>query len=294
MADKQGQAEIRDLFIDKLVKGFADEELVFDRYVTSGATTAREIRWVQKTAGFLTSPTTSGMTTDLIETSEGSRPVVLAQSWTRNTSYVKIWKAETETIADEDIKDNMVDLLSTHLRDVVRAVSKKKNDHIYNVLTEDQTAVNINSFATTSIGGDQWDAANDAGDPIKDIEWAKKLIRDNNYEPTHLFLNPKDYHSLITWIYHKGAQAPSVGGQMVMNGVLSNVASLSVVVSNSVVTDSAVVCNPKEAVTYREFMPMKSATIEDPMIGIKVRVATEGIGLLTDPKAVCLITDTVS
>lgn len=294
MADKQGQADIRDLFIDKLVKGFAEEELVFKGFVTTGPTSAREIRWIQKTSGFLTSPTTTGITTDMIETAEGARPVVLAQSWTRNTSYVKLWKAETETISDEDIKDNMVDILATHIKDVTRAVMKKVNDHIYNILTETQTPVNINTFATTAIGGDQWDAASDAGDPIKDLEWAKKLVRDNNYEATHLFLTPKDYHSIVTWIYHKGAQAPSIGTSLVGSGKITELVGLQVVVSNSVVADSATVCAPSQAVTYREFMGLKSATIEDPMLGIKVRVGEEGIAMLTDPKAVCLITDTVT
>lgn len=292
MADTQGQADIRDIFIDRLVKGFADEELVFERFVTSGPTSAREIRWVQKTSGFLTSPTTTGFTDDMIETAEGVRPVALAQSWTRNTSYVKMWKAETETISEEDIRDNMVDILGAHLRDVTRAVMKKVNDHIWDILTESQSASDINSVTTTSVGGDQWDAASFAAEIAVDVERAKRLIRTNNYEPSHLFVSPTDYESIVTWLISKGAQAPSIGNSLTSTGQITTLFGLTLVVSNSVTADYAAVAAPKQAVTYRKFMPLRSATIEDPMIGIKVRVAEEGIAMLNDPKAVTLIVDT--
>ncbi len=41
-------------------------------------------------------------------------------------------------------------------------------------------------------------------------------------------------------------------------------------------------------------MPLQSAIIDDPGIGKKIRVWEEGECLLTDPKAVTLITDTVT
>ena len=43
MADTSGQADIRGLDIDKLAKGFADEEILFKRFVTVSTTSAREI-----------------------------------------------------------------------------------------------------------------------------------------------------------------------------------------------------------------------------------------------------------
>lgn len=287
MADKQGQADIRDLFIDRLVKGFSDEELTFKSFVTSGPTSAREIRWVQKTAGFLTSPTTTGMTTDLIQTAEGARPVVIAQSWTRQTSYIKLFKAETETISDEDIKDNMVDILAAHVRDVTRAVQKKVNDHVWDVLTATQ---NLTLSGNTTAA---WDTASYTSvDIALDIETAKMAIRQQNYEPTHIFLSPKDCKSVIAWVYTKGAQAPVVGNSLVNNAVLTQLFGLNVVVSNSVTASGSLVSAPQRACTYREFMSLKSATIEDPLIGIKVRVGEEGVALLTDPYACYWIKDT--
>ncbi len=44
MADANAQADIRGIDIDKLAKGFADEEILMKRFVTNSTTSAREIR----------------------------------------------------------------------------------------------------------------------------------------------------------------------------------------------------------------------------------------------------------
>ena len=85
-----GEANIRGIDIDKLAKGFADEASVLKGFVTVSKTSAREMRWYQKTAGFLDSVDTTGITQSKIFTvPERALPTVVEQSWTRNTSYVK-------------------------------------------------------------------------------------------------------------------------------------------------------------------------------------------------------------
>ena len=66
MADTNAMAEIRGIDIDKLAKGFADEESIFKKFVTNTSTKAREIRWYQKTSGFLDSSDTTGITSSHI------------------------------------------------------------------------------------------------------------------------------------------------------------------------------------------------------------------------------------
>jgi hypothetical protein len=61
MADSSGQAEIRGINIQKLVTGFADEASLLKGLVRKSPTEAREIRWYQKTAGFLDNLDTSGI-----------------------------------------------------------------------------------------------------------------------------------------------------------------------------------------------------------------------------------------
>ena len=68
----------------------------------------------------------------------------------------------------------------------------------------------------------------------------------------------------------------------------------NVIVTNNAVTDYALLGNLKRAATWKEFSPVTAATIVYPLRGVQVRVRAEGECLLTDPKAVCLITDTVT
>ena len=89
MADVAGQADIRDLFINRVLAGFKDEVLSFKGYVTTTPTSAREVRWIQKTAGFLSGVTTTGMTTNIgANMSHLSEPSMVRQSFTRQTSYI--------------------------------------------------------------------------------------------------------------------------------------------------------------------------------------------------------------
>ena len=90
MADTNAQADIRGIDIDRLAKGFADEDNIFKQYCTVSTTSAREIRWYKKTSGFLDSVDTSGITSSQIaNVAFKARPVVVEQSWTRQTSYIR-------------------------------------------------------------------------------------------------------------------------------------------------------------------------------------------------------------
>src|SRR3990167_3973212 len=105
MADSSGQAEIRGIDIDKLAKGFADEEFIFKNFLTVTPTSAREIRWYQKTSATLDSTDTTGITASQIaNTAPLALPVVVERTWTRNTSYVRKYFVESPMISDEDIK----------------------------------------------------------------------------------------------------------------------------------------------------------------------------------------------
>jgi len=111
MADTVGQADIRKLDLQKFVTGFADEDIVFKKACRIVKTTAREIRWQQKTSGFANPATTTGITGNLIDNNpERARPPVAGPSWTRNTSYIRKYFVESPLLSDEDIKDSDIDL----------------------------------------------------------------------------------------------------------------------------------------------------------------------------------------
>src|SRR3990167_1720032 len=121
MADSTGMAEIRGMDVDKLARGFSDELSVFKKHVINTSTSAREIRWYQRTSGLIT--TTSPA--DTANVAELAKPFVYEQTWTRNTSYVRKYFVESPIISDEDIKDSDIDILAGNLRDLVRAVARQ-------------------------------------------------------------------------------------------------------------------------------------------------------------------------
>ena len=126
MADTSGQADIRGIDIDKLAKGFADEANVFKKFVTVSKTNARELRWYKKTAGFLDSVDTAGITASQIANAASrARPVVVEQSWTRQSSFIRKYIVESPTISMEDIKDSDIDILATNVRELVSSVANQ-------------------------------------------------------------------------------------------------------------------------------------------------------------------------
>lgn len=294
MADTSAEADIRGIDIDKLAKGFADEDNIFKKFVTLSATKAREIRWYKKTSGFLDSPDTSGITASQIaNTAFKARPFVVEQSWTRQTSYIRKYFVESPILTDEDIKDTDIDILGTNVRDLTRAVARQVDKRIYDIITESITPVNINTAAAVGTG---WDDATN-GNPITDILVGKQKIRSYGYNPEGcvLVLNSIENRNLINWLIStKGSSIPQFASSKVESGVVLTILGCSVVVSENATTDYACLWVPTRAATWKAFMPITAVTVRDPGIGTKIRVWEEGECLLTDPKAVHLITDTVT
>lgn len=287
-------AEIRGIDIDKLAKGFADEASVMKQFCTISNTSAREIRWYQKTSGFLDSTDTTAITASQIaNTSFKSRPVTVEQSWTRQTSYVRKYFVESPWISVEDINDSDVDVLATNVRDLVRAVQNQVDTRIFTVMHDTYGAGgNVNTAAATADGWD--DTA--TGDPIGDILEGKRQIRSNGYDPEGcvLLLNPIEHKNLLAFLINvKGSSIPAFSSEKVRNGVVMEILGCRVVVSQNATTDYAYMFVPQRALTWKTFTGLTTAIVDDPGIGKKIRVWEEGECLLTDPKAVHVISDTV-
>jgi hypothetical protein len=291
MADTSGMAEIRGIDIDKLAKGFADEEIIFKRYVTVSTTSAREIRWYSKTSGYLTTTATEGITagSELSNVPERARPAVTEQSWTRTTSYVRKYFVESPLISQEDIRDCDIDILATNVRDLVRAVQRLVDARIYTILS---TGTGVQTGAATSV----WDVPATAN-PIKDILVMKQAIRVYGYDPEGaiLALNSIEHRNLLEWLINtKGSSIPAFSSNLVGNGVVMELLGVKVVVSQNCTTDQALLFVPQRAATWKSFMPISTAVIDEPGIGKKIRCWEEGEAILTDPKASYLLTNTAT
>jgi len=283
-AQTSGMSEIRGIDIDKLAKGFADEDIVFKKFVSNATTSARELRWYQKRSGFLelTSPAS------VENVGHGALPFTLEQSWTRQTSYIRKYFVESPVISMEDIKDSDIDILAGNLRDLVRAVAYKVDGRIWDVITESRTPTSIN---LTSCSGASWELGA-SSNPILDIMDAKQKIRSYGYDPEggSLLLNSVSHKLLLTWLIDtKGSSIPSFSSEKVKSGVVMEILGLNVSVSENCTAKFGVVGQLQRAATWKSFAPITARTIEEVGIGTKIRVWEEGECILHDPRAITLL-----
>ena len=294
MVDTAAQAEIRGIDINKLVEGFKDIGVVLKNYVRVVKTTAREMRWYQKTSGsgssnFLTSPTTTGVTTDMIETASKAMPVVIENSYTRNTSYVKKFFATSPMLSIEDLNDSDPDIWGDIIKDAVRAVNKKVDARLLTVLD----AAGCGTAAAT---GNGWNVDADA-DPILDFMAAIESIESYGYNAGDLvaYMNPAEKKWLLRWLITvKGSSIPGFSSSKVENGEVMTLLGVKIVSDPLRPTDTVTIFSPSQAVIWREFMPTTSAIVDEPGVGKTVRVWCEGEAIRPNPYAVFKITDTIN
>lgn len=276
-----GQSNIRGLDIDKTVKGFADEENVFKKFLFNTTTSNRELRWYQKTAGFLTGSTTSGVTASPIANrSQLSLPTVIQPNWTRQTSYVRKYIAESPWISEEDIRDTDPDVLVTVVRDVTRGVENQVDIRIYDVLSGSL------ALSGNAAGTGWFDGTN--GSPVLDLLSGSANVRDNGYDIKNmtLWLHPLDYKKLLNHlIIQRGSSIPAFSSDKVETGVLMRLLNFDIVVSDNCTSTLAVAIIPQKAATWVSFMPTTGTTIVNEGIGRKVRVWEEGEIKVTDLNA---------
>jgi hypothetical protein len=294
MADTAGQAEIRGIDIQMLAEGFADVGLVLSKYITGVSATAREMRWYSKTSGagtgnFLTSPTTTGVTTDMIETASKAMPVVIENSYTRNTSYIKKFFASSPLISIEDLKDCDVDVWGDLIKDTVRAVNKKKDARALTVLD----AAGCGTAAAT---GNGWNVDADA-DPVLDFLAAIESIESYGYNANDLiaYMNPAEKKWLLRWLITvKGSSIPGFSSSKVENGEVMQLMGIKIVSDPLRPTDTVTIFSPSQAIKYKEFVALTTAVVDEPGVGKTVRVWTEGEFLRYNPYAVFKLTDVIN
>ncbi len=276
---------IRGLDIDKMIKGFALTNYIFKGMVNNSTTSGDSVRWYQETAADLTLTSPS-----FLETSPLSQFEQAEVDWTRNTAYPKKYAIEG-TISREDIKSADIDVLARTILRLTRAVVKKVDSVIYNVMSEDQTPATIGTAAATGTG---WDDLTN-GNPILDIMAGLQAIAENDYDTSGCIvaMDPKNYKDLLNYVITvKGSSIPAFASSTVQTGVVGTLVGCKLVVSNNVVADSVWMGLPKTAVTWKSFEGLHSETENIMGKGTKIAVWENGVAILTDPKAAYLITDT--
>ena len=189
----------------------------------------------------------------------------------------------------EDEVTSDIDVIGRTLLRIGRAVAKAVDDEIYS-----QVSSNAGNSVTIA-AGNEWDATTIANrDPIDNILEAEELIATDNYDPYsngELWLSPKDFRNLLSNPNVRNAgqfwtKDPTKRGRVGM------LASLTVKVSNSVSADEAIVMIAKESGTWKEAHALTVHTTVDPGVKKVIRAWQVGTTQITNPNAICKISNT--
>lgn len=296
MADGIGEQDIRGIKVNDFVTGFADEGLVLKNLCRQRSSDQREFVWFQKTSGYVTPATTTGMTTNLINTAGRAISVVGEQTFTRNTSYVKDFAVVSELISKSDEKDTPIDILGILIKDLITAVASQVETRIYNIGTESLSPSNILTTAATGTG---WDDTTN-GNPILDILTAIQKIRAYGYIISKqnkgvLYINSIEYkHLMFFLISTKGSSIPQYASDLMVKGAVMEILNLDVVVSENATTDYAWTFIPNVTVAWTQHLALSSEIENIAGKGKKIHVWEEGEATLENPKSSHLTTDTIT
>lgn len=285
MVETAGQALIRDIDITKGAIADFEEALIFKPLISGSPTKSREIKYWQKTSGYLTLTAPA----KLSNIAPGARPFVAETSWTPQTKYSIKYMLDSPMINMEDESDSEVQVFRDNAKDVVESIANDQDSDIWDVVTENQTPALINSVAANGT----WGAAS-GQDPFEDIMQAKMEIRQQTKRSIRngvLLLNAQGEKELLVWLVSiKGSSVPNFASEKVGTGTIDKFAGLQVVVSENVTATFACVGDFKQAAEYKTFKPLQTWIITEEGIGRKIRVSTNGVAILKKPKFVALIT----
>ncbi len=285
MVETSSQALIRGINIEKGAIAEFEEALIFKNLISSRPTKSREIKFFRKTSGYLTLTAPA----KLSNIAPGARPFVAEQSWLPVTNFTIKYMLDSPMINMEDESDTEVNVFRDNAKDNAEAIANDVDSDIFNIFTENQSAVNINTVAANAT----WGAAS-GQDPFEDIMDAKMAIRQQTKRSIRngvLLLNAKGEKELLVWLVTtKGSSVPNFASEKVGTGTIDNFAGLKVVVSENVTATFAVVGDFKQAAEYRTFKSFQTVIIDEPLIGRKIRSSTNGTTILVKPKFITLLT----
>jgi hypothetical protein len=282
-----GDSVLRSENIEAMVKGFALQEYTMKQVVMQSTSTSWQESYYQETATELTAKGTRKI--------KGVARLAAFPygevNWEQKSAYMQKYGLEG-TVSYEDERMNNIDVIARTLLRIARGVAKAVDDEIWEVISENQTPVNINSEAITA--GDEWDSATIANrDPIQNILNSRSAIRKYNYNISNgfLLLNPTDESNLLGNANIRNA-GQFYTDAVTKNGVIGRAFGLTFIVSNSVTDDYAMVIANKEAANWKSANPLTVVTIDDPGIKKTIRAWEIGVTQLINPKAITLISNT--
>ena len=284
MASGLEQSELRAEDFDRIVKGFALQEMTMKELLMENTSSAWIESYFRETGADLTGGTGSAVkgVPRLADFPYGEK------SWTKVSAYIEKYGMEC-VISMEDIMMANIDVISRQLLRIARAVSYAVDAQIFSVLNS-----GAGNTVTVAVGS-EWNSATIANrDPIQNILDARREVSIDNFNPDrngYLVINPTDYASLLG--NSKVINNPTFkSADVVSNGNVGKICGLTIKVSNAVSVSGALLVIAKECGTWRSAQGLTTITIDNPGISKKIRAYELGVAQLHTPDAVCKITNT--
>lgn len=284
-----GSTALRKEVVDGVIKGRADASYKFKQAVSIQTTTAWDNTFYRESSAALSSQT--GYPGKMSRGANFPQAVV---EWDKFTRTIEKYGLEDNIIWEDILTDN-INVQARTLFKIADGVAKMVDDEIWDTLSEDRTAVEIQQVIIETGNGAEsryWDSASAA--IIDDLMHAKQLIGQFNYPTTNLmcFISEKDHRSVVKFVTDSGAQFDRLGDETARNGRVQGLAGIKFIVSNSVTASYALVVLPKVCATWKAAVPLSTDVTVDPFKSVRVRAVEEGVLQMTDPRAVVLISGT--
>ena len=291
MVDTFSEADTRKQTWERDIKGFAKKRYVMKELVMEVKSDAWNNSFYQKTATSLTGGTSSpvkgiprGADFPFMERGVTLKNAIILQHGGEGIIY---W---------QDILTSNIRCEAETISDITDAVVYSIDGTIYSTLSENDTPSTINTVAIAA--GYEWDSATVANrDPVKNILDAIAQISIDRYPiltsgQGYLVVNEQDYANIMGNSKVLNHPTFKLADGIIKNGTLAQLCGLKIKVSPVVTADKALICMAKKCGTWKQTQPLTVDVIIDPQKKYTIRASEIGVCQLTDPEAVCLITNT--
>jgi len=291
MVDLFAEADNRKKTWEKDIKGFASKRYVMKELVTIMTTGSWTNSYYQKTATSLTAGTGSSIK----GIGRGADFPAVHRGTTLVNGVIEQYGAEG-VIYWQDILTSNLRIETETISDVTDAIVNDIDGEIYDTLTENDTPATINTLAIGA--GFEWDSVTIANrDPLQNLLDAVREITIDRYPILtsgmgYLVVNETDYANLMGNSKVVNHPTFKLANGIIKNGNLAMLGGLKIKVSPVVTADKALVVMAKKCGNWKEAMPLTVDIIKDPQKKYTIRAGAIGLTELTDPEAVCLITNT--
>ena len=274
----------------KDIKGFVKKRYVMRQLVMTEKTDAWNNSFYQKTATSLTGGEFHGI--------EGIPPGANFPAVVRGTTLksARILQHGGEgVIYWQAMLTSNLRIQAETISDISDAVVYSVDNKIYNMLSESNTPTTINTVPITA--GSEWDSDTVQNrDPVFDLAKCIEEIRTDRYPILSsglgfVALNEATYTYLITNDKVLNHPTWKQAAGIIKNGLLAGLLGLNIYVTPVVTNDKVLVGMAKKCGSWKISQPITVDVIIDPQKKYTIRASEIGVAQLTDPEAICLLTN---